>query len=329
MPPKMFKIKKAGQVKEEADEGLITSDYQQQRLETQTHNAEGQQKEEAKRQLAAESDAAAVAAVKREVEADAKGAKGAKAAGSAPFGGGGVSSGRSAPVAYTAVTHGVADALPVNTMDAVLSAPLEDPNALQPLALNPHSVAMYGTEGAGAGAGALTAVHPAAPARSGTAFLEEGHNELLASYAANKAFFDAHGRAGGDDSDNAYGAEGNGASAAGTDDAFMLMQLPRPVSELTAALSLDQMAPGKIGKLTVYKSGRATMTIGGVVVDVALEPHRSQPQQEGGQAQSAAVQEGMSQYAVAVDSTDLARRGCYQLCWIPRKVVCTPKLEDE
>eukprot|EP00744_Colponema_vietnamica_P026183 GILI01038748.1.p1 GENE.GILI01038748.1~~GILI01038748.1.p1 ORF type:complete len:206 (-),score=45.15 GILI01038748.1:39-590(-) len=183
-------------------------------------------------------------------------------------------------------------------MDTVLGAPAPaGSNYYPPMALKPVT-----DEPAASG------LVSAPPIKSGTAFLEEAHRERLGANSANKAFFDQYAQRDTDD-----------ANTDANHEAFMLMQLPKPVRELASSCTLEQMAPGRIGKLTVYKSGRTTMTIGNVTVDVALEPQHTQ----------SAGGEGISQYAVAVDSTDRARRGCYQMCWVPRKVVCTPQLEEE
>lgn len=298
MPPKMFKIKKAEKGQNDDNDNaddLLISDYQQQRLINQAQQAEVKQAEETRRQAEAEASNTAVGKPidnNNSSAGHAKSGVGARGLARAPAG---AAPPRPTSSFTSTASYGIAEALPVDTMDSVLGAPAQpSSNYYPPMALKANGVS--------------TTLVAAPPLKSGTAFLEEAHRERLAAYHANKSFFDNYGQKGNDD----VNTEAN--------EAFMLMQLPKPVKELATSCTLEHMAPGKIGKLTVYKSGRTTMTIGNVTVDVAMEPQQSQAGGGG---------EGISQYAVAVDNNDRARRGCYQMCWVPRKVVCTPQLDDE
>jgi hypothetical protein len=305
MPPKKpaFKIKSAVKSEEDADDDMLLSDFQMQRLKQQQEAAaqatKDQLEEKHKAGAVSRSTDVKEEAPKTKEQVDKARTAALNAAGRATtraapasIGGGGVSS----------IGGGRGEDLPANTMDAVLSGYGQEP---QPGVFRPIGVrsAMNGVA-----AERSEEVKNAKVVKDGTAFLQEAAKEQAEVNARNREYFR--------EAETKYGDE------------IMYVQLPRPTAGHEQQFNLAQMAPGKIGKLLVYKSGKTVLKIGDSACEFNVEgvPSSSGGGGDGGEPEQTTT--GFSQYVVAMDSKDVTDRACYQLGWVPRKAVCTPLLEE-
>lgn len=129
---------------------------------------------------------------------------------------------------------------------------------------------------------------PVSSADKGVAFLVEGTKEEAALFRINQEFF----------------------ASAHPCRELLWFQIPRP--QPTGRGLLEGLAPGNVGKLVVYKSGRTVLKFGHSELECAMEP-------------TLRPGEGMAQYATVIDSQPSTEGlQCYQLGSVSRKVVCTP-----
>ena len=309
MPPKKpaFKIKSAVKTEEDVDDDMLLSDFQMQRIKQQQEAAAQATKD----QLDEKHKAGAVSRSTDVKEEAPKSKDALEKARTAAINAASRSTGRAAPASIgggagggVSMGGGRGEDLPSNTMDAVLSGEGTEP---QPGVFRPIGV-RSGMNGVSAEAQRSEEASQAKAVKDGTAFLREAAMEQAEVNARNKAYFQ--------EAETKYGDE------------LMYVQLPRPTAGNEQQFNLAQMAPGKIGKLLVYKSGKTVLKIGDSVCEFNVEGVAA-PSASGvadGEPQQATT--GFSQYVVAIDPKDVTDRSCYQLGWVPRKAVCTPLLEE-
>eukprot|EP00758_Cryptobia_borreli_P001652 Tbor_TRINITY_DN2420_c0_g1::TRINITY_DN2420_c0_g1_i1::g.2534::m.2534/K03026/RPC4, POLR3D; DNA-directed RNA polymerase III subunit RPC4 len=289
MPPKLFKIKKV-EKKEGDSEDLLLSDFHIQRMQQQASTRDRDIKKHE------EQGSADVPGIKKEIQEPTNLRRlnivnrTGQTSGGSWFGAS--DSRSSAPL-------GLAEDLPRNTMNALMCGGETAEGVYPPVRLGDFSAASE-VDRLGSGAQGSTPV-----TKDGTAFLKEAGEELKRGHAANTRFFNDAG----------------GTDAKGE---LLFVQLPRGVPEFNQAFSLDQMPPGRIGEMLVYKSGRTELVVGNTVCDMVFEPGP----QHGPHSGKGDPEGAIAQYAVAIDSPLVNDRCCYQLGWVPRKVVCTPTLDE-
>lgn len=284
MPPKKpaFKIKASVKDEEMDDEDVMLSDFQLQRLKQQQEAAAQFTKDQLdeKHKAVAVSrtvDMRAEVPVNKEAERKATlMAATGRTTTAATIGGSGVVTG-----------GGRGEEFPVNTMDSILGGEGMEtaPGIFRPIGVRSAT-----------GTHATADDNSSHGVRDGTAFLREAAKEQAEINALNQEYFK--------EAETKY------------EDELMYVQLPRPAPGHEGDFNLAQMAPGKIGKLLVYKSGKTVLKVGDSSCEFNVE---------GGRGASAG---GFSQYVVTIDPKEVSDRACYQLGWVPRKVVCTPLLDE-
>jgi hypothetical protein len=304
MPPKKpaFKIKSAVKTEEDVDDDMLLSDFQMQRLKQQQEAAAQATKD----QLDEKHKAGAVSRSTDVKEEAPKSKEALEKARTAAINAASRSTGRAAPASIgggaVSLGGGRGEDLPANTMDAILSGDGAEP---QPGVFRPIGV-RSAMNGVSAAAQRSEEASQSKTVRDGTAFLREAAMEQAEVNARNKAYFQ--------EAETKYGDE------------LMYVQLPRPTAGNEQQFNLAQMAPGKIGKLLVYKSGKTVLKIGDSACEFNVEGVATPSSGEGEPQQQATT--GFSQYVVAIDPKDVTDRSCYQLGWVPRKAVCTPLLDE-